>query len=122
MGKFVIRRVPTGFKFDLRADNGEIIANSEVYTSRRACLRGMEAVRRCAAVGRVLDPAAEGGNIPANPRFEIFPDRRGQYRFRLRSRNGEIIAGSEPYTTHRACLEGIRSVITCAPEAQIETA
>ena len=36
MGKFVIKETATGFKFDLKAGNGEIIATSEVYTTEDA--------------------------------------------------------------------------------------
>ena len=36
MGKFVIRETATGFKFDLKASNGEVIATSEVYSSQAA--------------------------------------------------------------------------------------
>ena len=38
MGKFVVKEVKTGYKFDLKAGNGEIIATSEVYTSENGCL------------------------------------------------------------------------------------
>ena len=36
MGKFVFKTVASGFKFDLKADNGEVIATSEVYESEAA--------------------------------------------------------------------------------------
>ena len=46
MGKFIIRTTNTGVKFDLRAANGEIIATSEIYASRDACIRGVASVRK----------------------------------------------------------------------------
>ena len=49
MSKFVIRRVETGMKFDLCADNGEIVAVSEVYSGLAGCHRGIESVKKCAA-------------------------------------------------------------------------
>ena len=49
MGKFVVKEVKTGFKFDLKAANGEIIATSEVYTTEQGCLNGVESVRKNAA-------------------------------------------------------------------------
>lgn len=120
MSKFVIRLVASGVKFDLRADNGETVATSEVYTARAACLRGIESLRRCAAAGKLLDTTQDSRKPPTNPRFEIFQDKRGSFRFRLRSRNGEIIAHSEPYTTKEACMDGIESVIHSASAAEIE--
>lgn len=120
MSKFVLRPVPSGVKFDLRADNGEIIATSEVYSAKAACLRGVAAVQRCAALGKVLDTTQALAKAPTNPRFEIFQDKRGDFRFRLRSRNGEVIAHSEPYSTREACESGIQSVIANAPCGEIE--
>ena len=115
-----MRSVATGVKFDLHSANGEVIATSEVYTTEAACRRGMESVRRCAAAGKLLDTTQMPKKIPTNPRFELFQDKRGAYRFRLRARNGEVIAHSEPYSSKAACLAGIESVILNAPGAEID--
>ena len=120
MGKFAIRNVPSGVKFDLRADNGEVIASSEVYTSLAACRRGIESVRKSAATGHLEDLTEQPQITCPNPKFQLFADRAGLYRFRLRSRNGKIVAISEGYTTKAACLAGIQSVIHNAPDATIE--
>ena len=120
MSKFVIRQVPTGFKFDLHAENGESIAASEVYSARSGCLKGIEAVRRCAALGRVADLTEEDTAVPSNPRMELYRDKREAFRFRLRARNGQIIAVSESYSSKSACLSGLESVISNAPTAEIE--
>lgn len=53
------------------------------------------------------------------PKFEVFKDVSGQYRFRLKAPNGEIIAASEAYTTKAACMNGIKSVKKNAPIAEI---
>jgi uncharacterized protein YegP (UPF0339 family) len=52
-------------------------------------------------------------------KFEIFQDRRKQYRFHLKASNGEIIAASEAYETKTACVKGIKSIQKNAPTAQI---
>ena len=119
MGKFVIRNVPSGVKFDLKAENGEVIASSEVYSSLAACRRGIESVRKSAATGHLEDLTEQQTACP-NPKFQLFSDRAGLYRFRLRCRNGKIVAISEGYTTKVACLAGVESVIRNAPEAPIE--
>ena len=41
MSKFVIRTVPSGYKFNLKATNGQIIATSEVYTTMASCRTGI---------------------------------------------------------------------------------
>jgi hypothetical protein len=55
----------------------------------------------------------------AEAQFEIFKDASGQFRWRLRAPNGEIIASSEAYTTKAACEDSIRSVQKNAPNARI---
>lgn len=55
-----------------------------------------------------------------NPRFEVSKDRKGEYRFRLKARNGKIIAVSEGYKTKAGCLKGIRSVKENVLKARIE--
>ncbi|MDR2403214.1 MAG: YegP family protein [Spirochaetaceae bacterium] len=52
-------------------------------------------------------------------KFEIFIDRKKQYRFHLKASNGEIIAASEAYETKAACLKGIKSIQKNAPVAKI---
>ena len=46
MGKFVIRTVNSGIKFDLRAANGQTILTSEVYTTEAACRKGIASVMK----------------------------------------------------------------------------
>lgn len=120
MGKFVIRTVKSGVKFDLKAPNGQVIAASEVYDSRSACLRGMESVRKNAPRANFEDQTSEDLKTAPNPKFELYRDKAGQFRFRLRARNGQIIAVSEGYGTKAACENGIESVRRNAPTAEIE--
>ena len=109
MERFVVRKTPSGYKFDLRAANGETVASSQVYATRAACLRGAEGLIRAALDARVWDRT--GPDAPArNPRFEIYRDRAGAWRFRLRARNGAVVASSEPYAGRAGCENGIQSV------------
>ena len=119
MGKFVVKNVATGIKFDLRAGNGEVIATSEVYTSKSACLNGVESVRKNAPVAALEDQTVEGYAEEKNPKFEVFKDKKGEYRFRLKARNGEIIATGEGYVAKASCLNGVESVRKNAPEAPV---
>ena len=119
MGKFVVKNVATGIKFDLKAGNGEVIATSEVYTSKSACLNGVESVRKNAPVAALEDQTVEGYAEEKNPKFEIYQDKKGEYRFRLKARNGEIIATGEGYVAKASCLNGVESVRKNAPEAPV---
>lgn len=58
----------------------------------------------------------------AQPVFELFTDKAGKYRFRLKAANGEIIAVSEAYESKSGCLNGVESVKTNAPKATITEA
>lgn len=119
MGKFVVRQTNTGFKFDLKAGNGEVIATSEVYSTEASCLKGVESVRNN-CVGGVEDQTVEGFETVKHPKFEVYTDKAGEFRFRLKAKNGEIIATSEGYKSKASCLNGIESVKKNAPEAPIE--
>ena len=120
MGKFVIRKVASGIKFDLKATNGQVIATSEVYTTEAACRGGIESVMKNAPIANVEDQTVENFEAVTHPKFEMYEDKAGEFRFRLKARNGEIIAVSEGYTTKASCENGIASVQKNAPEAEIE--
>ena len=115
MGKFVIKTVNSGIKFDLKATNGEVIATSEVYSSEAACKSGIESVRKNAVDAKLEDI----GQSVTNPKFQVFEDKAGEFRFRLTARNGEIIATSEGYKAKASCLNGIESVRKNAPDAEV---
>ena len=118
MGKFEVKQVKTGIKFNLKAGNGEIIATSEIYTTEAACMKGIASVRRC-CVGPVEDQTVEGFQVLKHPKFEVYVDKAGEYRFRLKARNGEIIAVGEGYKAKASCLNGIESIKKNAPESPI---
>ncbi|MBQ6164389.1 MAG: YegP family protein [Clostridia bacterium] len=119
MGKFVVKTTASGIKFDLKAGNGEIIATSEVYSSEAACMNGIESVRNN-CVGEIEDQTVEGFETVKHPKFEVYTDKAGEFRFRLKAKNGEIIATSEGYKAKASCLNGIESVKKNAPESPVE--
>ncbi len=121
MGKFVIRKVATGVKFDLKARNGETIATSEVYASEAACKNGVESVCKNAEAAKLEDQTKEGYETVTNPKFEMYIDKSGEYRFRLKARNGEVIATSEGYSSKAACENGIESVRKNVLDAEVVT-
>lgn len=120
MGKFIIRTVKTGIKFDLKAGNGEVIATSEVYSSLAACKAGIASVQKNAPAAPVEDQTKEGFEIHKHPKFEVYTDKAGEIRFRLKASNGQIIAVSEGYKSLAGCMNGIESVKKNAPDAPTE--
>ena len=118
MGKFVTKTVKTGVKFVLKATNGQVILDSEVYSGEAACLNGIDSVRRCCG-GGIEDQTVENFEVLTHPKFEVYLDKAGEYRFRLKAKNGQIIGVSEGYKALDSCLNGIESVKANAPEAEL---
>ena len=119
MGKFIVKQTGSGIKFDLLAANREVIATSEVYNSKASCMKGIASVMKNAPIASVEDQTAKEVKKEINPKFEIYKDKGGEFRFRLKAKNGQIIATSEGYTTLANCLNGVESVKKNSVDAEI---
>lgn len=119
MGKFVIREVKSGIKFDLKAGNGEVIATSEVYNSMEACKNGVVSVQKNAPVAAVENQTVEGYAVEKHPKFEVYKDKAGEFRFRLKATNGQVIAVGEGYKALAGCMNGIESVKKNAADSTV---
>lgn len=119
-GKFVTKQTKNGgYTFNLKAPNGQVIATSQTYKSEATLKVGIESVMKNAPVAAVEDQTVEGFAVEKNPKFEVYADKKGEFRFRLKAKNGQIIATGEGYTTIKACKNGIDSIKKNAPGAQI---
>ena len=119
MGKFVVRKVKTGIMFNLKAGNGEVIATSEVYSSEASCMKGIASVVKTAPIAALENQTVEGFAKEKCPKFEVYVDKAGEYRHRLKATNGQIIAVGESYKALSSCLNGIESVRKNAAENNI---
>ena len=119
MGKFIISAAKNGYKFNLKATNGEVIANSEVYTTMKACKNGVASVAKNAPIANIENQTEEGCTAAKCPKFEIYKDKAGEFRFRLKATNGQIIATGEGYKSKEAVKNGVASVAKNAADAQI---
>ena len=119
MGKFVIKQAKSGFMFNLKAGNGEIIATSETYNTLDACKNGIASVQKNAPIAAIEDQTKADFQTEKNPKFEVYADKRGEFRFRLKDANGQIIAVGEGYKAKASCLNGIASIVKNAPDAAI---
>ncbi|UTN03354.1 YegP family protein [Flavobacterium bizetiae] len=103
MGKFVITKRTNGeFQFNLKAGNGQTILTSEGYTTKAACLNGIESVKT---------------NSKDDSKFDKLESKSGKPYFNLKASNGQIIGSSEMYESTSARDNGIASVKTNAPDA-----
>ena len=120
MGKFVIKKTNTGYTFSLKAGNCEVICTGgEVFNTLASCQNSIESVRKSAAAANIEDQTVEGYEKQVHPKFEIYLDKKGEFRFRLKARNGEPIAASEGYTAKAGCKNGIESVIRNAADSDV---
>lgn len=121
MGKFIIKQTNTGFTFSLKAGNGEVIATGgEVYNRIDSIKNGIASVAKNAPIANLEDQTVEGFAVEKNPKFEVYADKKGEYRFRLKAKNGQTIAVSEGYVKKASCLNGIESVRKNVVDAPVE--
>ena len=120
MGKFVIREKNDKFSFRLKAGNGETIATSQMYKSLTTCKAGIASVAANAPIANLENQTEEGYAVQKHPKFEVYKDNAGEFRFRLKAKNGQNIAASEGYASEKSCLNGIESVRKNAVDAKIE--
>ena len=120
MGKCVVRINEKGrARFNLKAGNGQVIATSEVYTTEAACRKGIASVMKNAPIANLEDQTVEGFEVQKNPKFEVYTDKAGEFRFRLKATNGQIIATGEGYKKLASCFKGIESIRKNAVDAPI---
>ena len=106
MGKFVVSIRNNGeFQFNLKAGNGQVILTSEGYTTKAACLNGIESVKK---------------NSQDDKRFDRKVSTNGKPFFNLTATNGQNIGRSEMYESVAARENGIESVKKNAPDADVD--
>jgi len=119
MAKFLVKPTRTGIKFDLLGAEDAVLVTSEVYAAESACLNGVESVKKN-CVGGVEDQTVEGFEALSHPKFEVFVDQGGKFRFHLKAVNGQIVAVSKAYEDKGECLKCIEAVKAAAPDAAVE--
>ena len=88
-----------------------------MYKAEKYCRKGIASVIANAPKAAVEDQTVEGYEIVKHPKFEIYKDKAGEFRFRLKAGNGQIIAVGEGYKAKASCLNGIESIRKNAPDA-----
>jgi uncharacterized protein YegP (UPF0339 family) len=122
MGKFVMKVTQDGgVMFNLLASNSQVICTSQTYVNESSCRHGIESIRKnCRS--KIEDQTVDGFKTLSHPKYEIYKDRAGDFRFRLKAMNGEAIAASQGYKSKASCMNGIESIGKNAPDAEIEKA
>lgn len=107
MAKFEIYQSGTKneFRFRLKADNGQNILSSEGYSSKAACLNGVESVKKNSADAK---------------RFAKNTTASGMFRFNITAANNQVIGTSQNYKSESGRDNGIESVKKNAGSAEIK--
>jgi hypothetical protein len=104
-GKFEVYKDKAGkYRFRLKAGNGQIVLTGQAYKSKDACLDGIDSVKK---------------NSQKETAFEVYEDKKGEFRFRLKAANGEIIGQGESYNSRSGCEKGIESVKKNSADSRI---
>ena len=117
-GKFVIITAKNGeYTFNLKASNGEVVLTaSETYPDMGACENGIASVKKNSGA-HIEDQTRE--EKLTHPKYELYKDKGGDFRFRLKAANGEIIGKSEGYKAKASAKKGIASIAKNAPDAPV---
>ncbi len=104
-GKFELKQGESEkYSFNLKAGNGQVILTSQSYDDKDSALGGIESVKK---------------NAPDDANYERKTSTAGDPFFSLKAGNGQIIGKSEMYKTADAMENGIESVKTNGPTAEI---
>jgi len=104
-GKFELSKRSNGeFQFSLKAGNGQTILSSEGYSAKASCLNGVESVRK---------------NSQDDSRYDRKTASNGKPFFNLTATNGQVIGSSQMYADEVGRDNGIASVKTNAPDAEL---
>ncbi|MBR7185562.1 MAG: YegP family protein [Clostridia bacterium] len=109
-----------GYRFALKAANGQVVSTSQVYKTVVTCKKGIASVK-VNALAHIEDQTIDEAEVVTlkNPKYEVYRDKAGEFRFRLRAKNGQVILASEGYGTKAGCQNGIASIGKNAPEAEV---
>lgn len=122
-GRFEIKKSRDDrYVFNLYAVNKVIVATSQVYSSAQRALQGIQSVIANAEKAPVEDQTVKGYTPVGFPKWELYEDKGGQFRFRLNAPNGSCICHSQGYTTKANCKNGIESIIRSSRNAEIDKA
>ena len=122
VGTFDVKKAKDGrYVFNLYNANHIIIATSQIYSSSQNALGGVKSVIANAPKAAMEDTTLKNPSAQSFPKWEIYIDKAGEYRFRLYATNGSCICHAKAgYATKSNCKRGIDSIIRLAEAAQID--
>ena len=121
-GRFECYKTANGyFNYRLKAPNNETLAvsGSTGYSTASNCKTGIEAMKKWLN-SPIEDQTLKKPTPLGYPKFELYQDREGKFRYRLFASNGELVVRCESgYATKDACKKGIASLAKWADGAEV---
>ena len=102
-GKFIVEVFDGEYSWDLKASNGQILAQAEGYTSKSGCMNSIESFKK----------AIEEGS------FKCVKDKSGNFAYKLYTSSGRVCAVGEAYPTKTSAESAAQSVASYYKKAEI---
>ena len=121
-GKFVIKKTDKGnFVYKLFAYGNKCVAiGAQAYESLGGVKGGIASVSRIAATSPIENQTLKSYETLKFPKWEIYADKKGEFRLRLYAANGNLVATTnDGYLSVSAAKKGIESVARAAEGAAI---
>lgn len=121
-GRFEYRKTDKGnYVYKLYAANHKVIAtNGGTYSSLSALKAGINSVIKNAKIAPIEDQTLINVEEQKCPKWIIFQDARGEFRFRLLAANGEVVCTpNDGYLSKDACKVGMKSIANTAANADV---
>lgn len=117
--KFVIKKAKDGLTFSFVSASGDILASSEVYTTKVSTKAGIASVQKNAGAS-IEDQTQEDYEAVKTPKWQIFKDKAGGFRFRLIATNGKNVVHTSAFKTFEDAKKALSSLKRTAAAAPIE--
>lgn len=112
-GKYVIKKTDKGnFVFKLYSSNYRVVAiGAQAYTTLGAAKIGIQSIINNAEKAPVENQTLKNYEVEKFPKWEIYQDKKGEYRLRLFATNGNLIATTnDGYADITGAKNGITAV------------
>lgn len=121
-GKFDIQKAKDGrYFFTLYASNAVAIAHSQLYSSTGGATTGINSIIANSQKAGIEDTTLKKPTSLPCPKWEIYLDKAGEFRFRLYAPNGQCVCHSaHGYATKAGCKGGMESIKRFSAEAKVD--
>lgn len=121
-GRFDVKRTKDNrFVFNLYSSNKVLIATSQIYSSAQSAINGVNSVMTNARKAQIEDTTLKTVTQKPFPKWEIYIDKAGEYRYRLLATNGQCLTHAKAGYSHKSsCKRAIESIVRLACDADVD--